>query len=235
MRNRWVVPDIHGCLNTLKSLIESRINLSKDDAIYFLGDYIDRGPDSKGVIDYIMSLQNNGYEVRYLRGNHEDYCIKSWNADQKQFLFRSNIEKDWRKNGAKQTLDSFGVKRPRDIDKKYIDWMKNAEYYIELEDHILVHAGLNFNIPNPFEDFSSMMWIRNFKVDSNKVGGKKVIHGHVPVEMSMINLFAQSEGYNFLAIDNGIYYKNRDGFGNLLAYNLDTKELVIQHNVDLDY
>lgn len=235
MRNRWVVPDIHGCVNTLKSLVESRLNLTKTDAIYFLGDYIDRGPDSKGVIDYIMGLQNDGYEVHYLRGNHEDYCIKSWNADQKRFLFRSSIEKDWRKNGAKQTLESFGVKRPRDIDKKYIDWMKNAEYYIELEDYILVHAGMNFNIPNPFEDLSSMMWIRNFKVDSDKVGGKKVIHGHVPVEMTMINLFAQSEGYGFLAIDNGIYYKNKDGFGNLLAYNLDTKELVIQHNIDIEF
>lgn len=235
MRNRWVIPDIHGCLNTLKSLVENRINLSKTDTIYFLGDYIDRGPDSKGVIDYIISLQTNGYEVRYLRGNHEDYCVKAWEADQKRFLFRSNIEKDWRKNGAQRTLDSFGVKRPRDIDRKYIEWMKNAEYYIELEDHILVHAGLNFNIQNPFDDVSSMMWIRNFKVDSNKVGGKKVIHGHVPVEMSMINLFANSEGYDFLAIDNGIYYKNRDGFGNLLAYNLDTKELVIQHNIDIDF
>lgn len=235
MGNRWVVPDIHGCLNTLKSLIENRINLSKSDAIYFLGDYIDRGPDSKGVIDYIMSLQNAGYEVHCLRGNHEDYCLRAWEADKKRFMFRSNIEKDWRKNGASSTLDSFGVKRPRDIDEKYINWIKKTEYYIELDDCILVHAGMNFNISNPFEDTSSMMWIRNFKVDPNKVGGKKVIHGHVPVEMSLIDLFVQSEGYNFLALDNGIYYKNKDGFGNLLAYNLDTKEIAIQYNIDLEF
>ncbi|MBE6346646.1 MAG: serine/threonine protein phosphatase [Bacteroidales bacterium] len=235
MGNRWVVPDIHGCLNTLKSLIENRINLSKSDAIYFLGDYIDRGPDSKGVIDYIMSLQNAGYEIHCLRGNHEDYCLRAWEADKKRFMFRSNIEKDWRKNGASSTLDSFGVKRPRDIDEKYINWIKKTEYYIELDDCILVHAGMNFNISNPFEDTSSMMWIRNFKVDPNKVGGKKVIHGHVPVEMSLIDLFVQSEGYNFLALDNGIYYKNKDGFGNLLAYNLDTKEIAIQYNIDLEF
>lgn len=235
MKNRWVVPDIHGCLNTLKSLVENRINLSKDDTIYFLGDYIDRGPDSKGVIDYIMSLQSNGYNVRYLRGNHEEYCVKAWEADKKRRLFRSPIEKDWRKNGAVPTLDSFGVKRPRDIDEKYIEWMKKAEYYIELDDCIMVHAGLNFNIGNPFEDTSSMMWIKNFKVDRDKVGGKKVIHGHVPVELSLINLFIQSEGYDFLALDNGIYYKNKDGFGNLLAYNIDTKEIVIQYNVDLEF
>lgn len=235
MGNRWVVPDIHGCLNTLKSLIENRINLSKSDAIYFLGDYIDRGPDSKGVIDYIMSLQNAGYEIHCLRGNHEDYCLRAWEADKNRFMFRSNIEKDWRKNGASSTLDSFGVKRPRDIDEKYINWIKKTEYYIELDDCILVHAGMNFNISNPFEDTSSMMWIRNFKVDPNKVGGKKVIHGHVPVEMSLIDLFVQSEGYNFLALDNGIYYKNKDGFGNLLAYNLDTKEIAIQYNIDLEF
>lgn len=233
MRNRWVIPDIHGHPKTLKYMIEDRLDVTKSDVVYFLGDYIDRGPDSKGVIDYIMSMQNAGYEVHCLRGNHEDYCLRAWNADKKRFLGRSSIEKEWRKNGAQNTLSSFNVKRPRNIDQRYIEWMNNTKYYIELEDYILVHAGLNCSIDNPFEDTKSMMWIRDFKVDVNKIGGKKVIHGHVPVELSFINLFSQSEGYNFLAIDNGIYYKNKDGFGNLLAYNIDTKEIVIQHNIDV--
>ena len=60
MINRWVVPDIHGCLKTLKTLLETRINLTRLDLVYFLGDYIDRGPDSKGIIDYIMPPQ--GYK-----------------------------------------------------------------------------------------------------------------------------------------------------------------------------
>ena len=63
MKNRWVIPDIHGHIKTLKSLIEDRIALSKSDVIYFLGDYIDRGPDSKSVIDFIMSLQDSGFDV----------------------------------------------------------------------------------------------------------------------------------------------------------------------------
>lgn len=233
MGNRWVIPDIHGYLKTLKSLIEERLELSKDDSVYFLGDYIDRGPDSKGVIDYIMSLQNSGYNIHCIRGNHEDYCLRAWEEDQKRFLFRSPIEKDWRKNGAIKTLESFGIKRPRDIDKMYIDWMKNTKYYIELDDYILVHAGLNFAIENPFDDIKSMMWIRDFKVDRNKVGGKKVLHGHIPVEMSLINLF-HNNNYDFLSLDNGVYYKNKDGFGNLLAFNIDSKEIVIQPNVDME-
>ena len=231
MKNRWVIPDVHGCLNTLKSLIESRLNLTKSDVIYFLGDYIDRGPDSKGVIDFIISLQDSGYDVHCLRGNHEDYCIRAWEEDQKRFLFRSRVEKDWRKNGAVKTLASFGVKRPREINKFYIDWMRSTKYYIELDDCILVHAGLNFKIDNPFNDPFSMMWIRDFKVDKNKTRGKKVIHGHIPVEMSLIDIL-RNNGYEYLPLDNGIYYRNRDGFGNLLAYNIDTNEIVIQHNVD---
>ena len=231
MKNRWVIPDIHGHSNTLKSLIENVINLSKEDSVYFLGDYIDRGNDSKGVIDFIISLQDAGYDVHCIRGNHEDYCIRAWEADQKRFLFRSDIEKDWRKNGGNKTLESFGAKRPRDISKFYIDWMKNAKYFIELEDYILVHAGMNFKIDNPFEDTRSMMWIRDFRVDKNKIAGKKIIHGHVPVEMTLIDLF-RNNNYDFISLDNGIYYANKDGFGNLLAFNIDTKEIIIQHNID---
>ncbi len=231
MKNRWVIPDVHGCLNTLKLLIESRLNLTKSDAIYFLGDYIDRGPDSKGVVDFIMNLQNAGYEVHCIRGNHEDYCIRAWEEDQKRFFFRSKIEKDWRKNGGTKTLSSFGANRPRDINKFYIDWMKKTKYYIELEDYILVHAGFNFKIDNPFDDVFSMMWLRDFKVDKNKTKGKKVIHGHVPVEMTLIDLF-NNNNYDFLPLDNGIYYVNKEGFGNLLAFNIDTKEIIIQPNLD---
>lgn len=231
MKNRWVIPDIHGNINTLKSLIENGIGLSKDDELYFLGDYIDRGPNSKGVIDYIMNLQDSGYNINCIRGNHEDYCIKAWEDDQKRFLFKGKIEKDWRKNGANMTLLSFNAKRPRNIDKSYIDWMKKTKYYIELDKCILVHAGLNFSISNPFEDKRSMMWIRDFKVDKNKIAGKKVIHGHVPVEMTMIELF-KSNNYDFLPLDNGVYYENKNGFGNLLAYNIDTNEIIIQPNID---
>ena len=231
MKNRWVIPDVHGHLATLKSMVEDRIALTKDDSLYFLGDYIDRGPDSKGVIDYIINLQESGYDVNYIRGNHEDYCIRAWEDDQKRFLFRSPIEKDWRKNGGNRTLESFGAKRPRDISKFYIDWMKGAKYFIELEDYILVHAGMNFKIDNPFEDTRSMMWIRDFRVDRNKIAGKKIIHGHVPVEMTLIDLF-RNNNYDFISLDNGIYYANKDGFGNLLAFNIDTKEIIIQHNID---
>lgn len=233
MKRRWVIPDIHGNVNTLKQLIENVIQLTKEDSLYFLGDYIDRGSDGKSVIDYIMSIQDQRYDVHYLIGNHEEFCIRSYELDQHRCFGKSSIHKDWIRYGAKATLTSFGVKRPRNIDEKYIEWMRKGEYFIELDKFILVHAGLNFNIPNPFEDTNSMMWIRDFKVDIAKTGGKKIIHGHVPVEYSLIENLIRSNNYNFIALDNGVYYKSsRDGFGNLMALNIDTMELLAQPNID---
>lgn len=233
MEKIWVIPDIHGCVNTLKQLIENGIQPSKEDKLYFLGDYIDRGPDGKGVIDYIMSLQENGYKIDYLIGNHEYYCMNSFEKDQHRFLFKSNIQKEWERYGAKATLASFGVRHPRDIDPKYIEWMKKGKYFIELDKFILVHAGMNFNIQDPFDDTMSMLWVRDFKVDTNKIGGKKIIHGHVPVEHSLIQLFLDSGGYDFIALDNGVYYRDQKvGFGNLMALELNSMELIAQPNVD---
>ncbi len=233
MKKRWVIPDIHGCVNTLKQLVENGIQPTKEDSIYFLGDYIDRGPDGKGVIDYIMSFQEQGYDIDYLIGNHEYYCMNAFENDKHRWLTKSSIQKEWELYGAKMTLKSFGVKHPRDIDPKYIEWMQKGKYFIELDDFILVHAGMNFNIDDPFDDTMSMLWVRDFKVDTGKTGGKKIIHGHVPVEYSLIELFLESNSYDFIALDNGVYYRDQKvGFGNLMALELNSMELIAQPNVD---
>jgi serine/threonine protein phosphatase 1 len=62
MKKRWVIPDIHGCVNTLKALIEEQIKPARYDELYFLGDYINCGPESRAVIDYIRFLQKDEYE-----------------------------------------------------------------------------------------------------------------------------------------------------------------------------
>jgi len=75
-----VIPDVHGCVNTLKALIEERIKPTRYDELYFLGDYIDRGPDSRGVIDFIRHLQEDEYTVTALKGNHEDFVVELYDA-----------------------------------------------------------------------------------------------------------------------------------------------------------
>lgn len=236
MSQRWIIPDIHGCVETVKALLESMLRVTKEDQLYFLGDYIDRGPDGKGVLDYFMHLQEEGYNVHFIKGNHEDLCVKAYEADQKkQFLGMKHVEqKEWEAVGGKTTLKSFGVKHPREIPKKYIDWMNECLPYIELEKYILVHAGMNFRLPDPFVDTHSMMWTRSFQVDFRKSHGKKIIHGHIPVDYSFIMLVIENSHYrDFIALDNGVYETDKSGQGNLMAYNPDTREIIAQSNMDM--
>ncbi len=236
MANRWIIPDIHGCAKTVQTLLENILLVTKDDEIYFLGDYIDRGPDGKGVIDYLMHLQQEKYKVHFIKGNHEDLCVTAYEADQKKKFFggKHPEQKEWEAVGAKETLESFGVRHPREIPKSYIVWMNACQPYIELEDYILVHAGMNFKAGKPFEDTHSMMWTRSFKVDFAKSHGKKIIHGHIPVDYNFIGLVIESnENYDFIALDNGVYVTDKPGMGNLMAYNPDTKQLLAQSNMDM--
>ena len=85
MRRQWVIPDIHGCSKTLKALIGEQIRPTRNDWFYFLGDYIDRGPDARGVIDFIIQLEADGFNVRRLRGNHEDFLLKVYDPNSLHF------------------------------------------------------------------------------------------------------------------------------------------------------
>jgi len=232
--SKWIIPDIHGCANTLKTLVENMIKATKGDELFFLGDYIDRGPRSKEVIDYLMELQANGYNIHCLKGNHEDYCIQAYEADNKSHLFKPSVQKSWEAVGAAETFKSFGVKRPRDIPHPYIEWMRNLQFYYELDSYILVHAGMNFNVKDPFEDTHSMIWTRSFKVDYGKTGGRRIIHGHIPVDFSFIDLVIRNpRGYDFIALDNGVFVTDKAGMGNLMAFNPDDNTLLAQTNLDM--
>ena len=237
MREHWVIPDIHGCAKTLRALIEDMIKPSKHDWIYFLGDYIDRGPASKEVIDYLMFLQHEDYNLRLLMGNHEDYLVKSVEEEKnlKKILgFRqtNRLKKEWLFHGGKETLQSFHITDLRQFPEEYVEWMRNLEYYIELDDFFLVHAGFNFKSGQPFSDTESMLWIRDYDIDSSKVFNKRIIHGHVPVSLEFIDLSIKNKGYKFIDLDNGCYMTKREGFGNLVALEITNMEYKVQYNLD---
>ena len=238
MSKTWVIPDIHGCAKTLETLLEVQIKPNKTDHLIFVGDYIDRGPDSQGVIDIIMNLQNNDYHITALIGNHEDYCIKAWEEDinRKSFLgvhSKGKTQKEWERYGGKQTMQSFHAERPREIPEKYIRWMRELEYYKVLDKFVIVHAGLNFKKDDPFEDKRAMIWARDYVIDPEKIDHRRVIHGHLPVNLEFIDLVVNNhESYWFIDIDNGVYFTRKAGYGNLLGLNLDTMEYAIQSVMD---
>ena len=223
----------------MQALIEEQIKPSRSDQLFFLGDYIDRGPDAKGVIDYIIKLKADDYDIRTLRGNHEDYLLRTFDneTEQKNFLgitYQNKLKKEWFKYGGKETLKSFGISDVHDIPEKYIGWMRELEYFIEVDSGILVHAGLNFMIDNPLEDFHAMMWIKEFNVIPEKIGNRKVIHGHVPVSLDFIELLRTSLKFDFIDLDNGVYMPEKDGFGNLVALELTSMEMKVQPNLDME-
>ena len=134
---RWAITDIHGCCQTFINMVEKELQITKEDELFLLGDYIDRGKDSKGVFDYIMHLQSENFKIQCLMGTHEDMLIEAFHNP----LALSS----WLRNGGIETLKSFDAKEVTDIPQKYIDFIKNLKLYIELDDYWLVHAGFNFN------------------------------------------------------------------------------------------
>ncbi len=104
MSRRIAIGDIHGCFLTLKNLLEEKICISREDDIYFLGDYIDRGPRAREVIEYLITLKWQGYRIFPLMGNHEDMMIRA--ISDEHFLHV------WYNNGAEETLKSFGIPEP---------------------------------------------------------------------------------------------------------------------------
>jgi serine/threonine protein phosphatase 1 len=237
MHKRWVVPDIHGCLRTLKTLVEEQIKPDRYDKLYFLGDYIDRGPDSKGVIDYIRKLQDEKYDITAIRGNHEDFVVELYEAGLKSRFswfqsFASKKHRSWMEIGGKDTLRSFGITELRQIPSEYIDWMKSLAYYVLMDDFILVHAGLNFEIEDPFADTESMLWTREYKIKPDKIGNRRIIHGHVPVNLELMDMAVRNKSLSFIDLDNGPYIQEKPGFGNLVAIELNSMEMAIQDNRD---
>lgn len=237
MIRRWVIPDIHGHVKTVTSLVTDLIKPMRSDELYFLGDYVDRGPDSKGVIDFIRSLENSGYNVTALRGNHEDIMVGLYEAERQSgnpwwMNFGNRKNRAWLEMGGRATLESFGVQQVREIPEEYMEWMSALPHYRMLDKFVLVHAGLNFKLDNPFEDYESMLWLREYEIIPEKIGGRKIIHGHVPVNMELITQSIQNKAYKFIDLDNGPYISGREGFGQLVALELDSMELAIQYNLD---
>jgi len=217
------ISDIHGCVKTFKKLVLDKIELSKKDTLYLLGDYINKGPNSKGVIDFIFSLQEAGYQVKCLRGNHEQYLIDALQFSWEEIAFKNR--------GGRETLASFNANTVHDIPAKYLDFLKSLSFYIELEKYLLIHAGLNFDLTDPFKDDFSMLNIRNMEVAPERIGNRIIIHGHVPTTYQDIEASLRPENHH-ICIDAGCVYHHIHALNHLVALELNSQKLHIQKNID---
>lgn len=214
---RFVISDIHGYNKTFHALLE-QIQLTGSDTLYLLGDYIDRGPDSKGVLDTIMGMSR---QTVSLRGNHEELMLHALENAGGWGLGSSDYS-TWMVNGGDATLRSFGKTDVR----PYLAFIRKLRCYIELDDFLLVHAGFDLSLSDPFGKMGevAMLWSRN----QTYHGVKPVICGHTPEMLEQIEAGLQT---NKIDIDNGCYM-NKTGYHHLVALCLDNRRLYIQENID---
>lgn len=171
------IGDIHGCLDELKLLIEmiEYDGLTKDDRVIFLGDYIDRGKDSKGVIDFVIEFKKKYPKTITLLGNHEEMCLGFYKSP------KGKLGQYWLQNGGNKTRKSYSYDI---VSKEHIEFMENCELFFldESENYLFVHAGIDVDLPLEEQDTNNLLWIREdfyFRV-ANANLPYTVVHGHTP-------------------------------------------------------
>lgn len=212
---QFVIPDIHGCFKTLEALIK-QIDLRESDHLYFLGDYVNKGPHSLEVLKFIIDLKKYR-SVFPLLGNHDLLLLDYLNSKSEVPFGEHSL------NYSSLTVD----------DRTEISrFLEELHHYFILDRFILVHAGLNFNLTNPFLGLEEILNIRHFHYDSNKAQNKTIIHGHYPHAFSEIES-AINKLSKIIPLDNGcVYAGERDGMGRLLCLELKSMELFIQEKLD---
>jgi serine/threonine protein phosphatase 1 len=209
-----VIADIHGCIKSLNALLE-KIELTKDDTLFLLGDMINKGPCSLEVLDRIVELIYDGYNILPLKGNHESFIIEDLDENN-QIIFRPGNEPLTEGQG-KYTLNEYSL------------FFRQLPYYYKIENTIMVHAGLNFEADNPLTDYESMMWIREFEPDN--IPDFRIIHGHNSSILKRIKSSVENDEM-IINLDNGCYKTHKIFMGNLLCLNLTTMTLFEQPNIE---
>jgi serine/threonine protein phosphatase 1 len=217
----FVIGDIHGCARTYRRLVTEVIRLAPGDELYLLGDLIDRGPDSKGVLDFTFELHDQGFAVMSVKGNHEEMCLQ---ADQDLRYLDM-----WLANGGFTTLRSFDAEEPGEIPQRYRSFLSSIPYFILLDDFVIVHASLNFDLADPFGDTEAMLWMRECSVDSTRIGGRRLISGHTAVTREQLEASLKT---GRILLDNGCVFAGRPGKWSLAALELNSMTVSYQDNID---
>lgn len=205
----FVIGDIHGCLTSLE-LMEEFIGFNAVDTIILLGDYIDRGPDSKGVMDWCIDAKTR-FNLVTIIGNHE-LMMHEAKGEVEDYL-------SWIMNGGQDTLRSFGCKL-KEIPQIYWDFIYDCELYHETSDYIFVHGGLEHDKALVDQTPDAACWIR-FRDLRPHQSKKTVICGHTPTKdkepeikdfgICLDTHVFNSQGYlTCLQIDTGEYWQTSE-------------------------
>ena len=214
-RRVYAIGDIHGRLDLFDELLaritaDDAARAPLDSQIILLGDLVDRGPESAGVVARALAMAQAGSPVRFLKGNHEEVFVRAASGDEGATRFLVRI-------GGKETVLSYGLSRAdydamdfdaltdwllNHIPREHVDFLAGFEDMIELGDYLFVHAGIRPDVPLDAQKPSDLRWIRDEFLSCARDHGKLVVHGHTITE--------QVEEYpNRIGIDTGAFASDR--------------------------
>lgn len=173
----YAIGDIHGSLDKLRGLLTrcQEHAAGRPAKLVFLGDYIDRGPESCGVIECLLALQSRGGDdVVALMGNHEDMALS--------VIDGTSPARSWLAQGGAATLDSYGAVRPDEILGAHIDWMRALRLSHDDGRRLFVHAGVKPGVPLDAQNPGDLLWIREPFLSDRRDYGRLIVHGHTPLE-----------------------------------------------------
>lgn len=204
------IGDAHGRLDLVENLwaqidAASRLSSARRRTLIFIGDYVDRGLQSRELIDRLLR-GFAGFETHYLKGNHDDTLL--------QFLADPTIGDAWRNFGGLETLRSYGVAHPQGknwsqtrsefaaaLPHEHLAFFKNLKLHVTLGDYLFVHAGLKPRVPLEEQSETDLLWIREEFLESTVNFGRVVVHGHTPTDAPVVRA-------NRIGIDTGAYITN---------------------------
>jgi len=195
-KKTYVIGDIHGCYDALMTLLDQISPDPAHDTLIFLGDYIDRGPDSKKVVSEIIHLQETSPRVITLMGNHEQMFLASLTGSKNEFFL---------KMGGDATLASYGIQPPynrkiaAEIPASHLHFFQNLLMLWEDENYIYVHAGLKPGVHLSQQPAHWCCWARDNFINTQYDFGKQVIFGHTPFDEPYIDQYK-------IGIDTGAVY-----------------------------
>lgn len=169
------ITDIHGELEKLNNVLD-KIEKRDDDTFVFMGDYIDRGANSKGVVERIIELGDR-YKCIYLIGSHEYALLHAKTDDYYQFLFDNY--------GGPATVRSYGSFE--NIFKIHGDFFRSLKFYHLTDKYLFVHAGINPDYPLEEQDEVDLVYIRGKFIYSKHKLPQKIIFGHTEFDKPYID------------------------------------------------
>ena len=213
----YAVGDVHGRADLLVRMLEkleqepAAREAGTQPVVLFLGDYVDRGPDSREVIDLLLSGRPEGFEKRFLKGNHEAALLA--------FLDDPIAHKAWLGHGGLATLAAYDVyplpslgagadqiERARDdlaqrLPPAHLRFLHELERFALLGDYLFAHAGVDPRKRLDEQGDSDLFWIRRRFIDDGRVLSHRIVHGHTPSERPYQDL-------RRIGVDTGAYFSN---------------------------